>query len=173
MTVARHLLMQGRRIGGGGAPPEEYTAKQTEHNFGWGISSATYTRAGQKLTITNRRVIKLGFWLCKVNNPTGDVTLTIRKVSDGSLICSEVWGDAKDLTTDPVYEEVTFDTPVLINQEVRILAEFSGGDANNQVKVRLQLAEVKPDEQFCDYEAPDWTDRPAYDCAYRYKYYLP
>lgn len=148
----------------------EEAEEQTEHNFGWGISSATFTRAGQKLTISSRQVTNLGFWLLKMNNPTGDVTLTIRKVSDGSLISSKVWGDAADLTADPVYEEVEFDTPQTINEEVRILTEFSGGNATNQVKVRMQGADVKADEEFCAYEYPDWTDYPAYDCAYRYKY---
>lgn len=154
-------------------PPEEYTEEQTQHNFSWGLYSTAETRAGQKLTISNRQVTKLGFWLLKVNSPTGDVTLTMRKVSDDSLIYSKVWGDAADLTTDPVYEEVEFDTPETINEEVRILAEFSGGDANNQVKVRMQATDVKADEQFCVYETPDWTDYAAYDSAYRYTYYLP
>lgn len=142
--------------------------EQTEHNFGWGLNSTSYTRGGQRLTISDRQVTKLGFWLKKINSPTGDVTFTIRKVSDDSLICSKVWGQAEDLTTDPVYEEIEFDSPQVINEEVRILAEFLGGNTNDQVEIRLQLGDVKADECWTRYDG-SWSDKD-YDCAYIYTY---
>ncbi|MBA7588608.1 hypothetical protein ES708_30671 [subsurface metagenome] len=152
-------------------PPEEYTEEQTETQTDWGMRAGADTRAGQRLTIPNRKVIKLGFWLKKTNLPTGDVNLTIRKVSDDSLICSKVWGDAADLPTERTYKEKEFDTSILINEEVRISAEFIGGDAQNQVGVALKLSDVKPGECFTYYKSPDWTEGEGYDCAYRYKYY--
>jgi len=152
-------------------PPEEYTEEQTDSNFDWTLASVTDTRTGQRLFIPNRKVSKLGFFLWKVNDPTGDVTFTIRRVSDDGIILSKVWGDAAGLTPEISYEEVEFDTPTLINALVRILAEFSGGNANNQVKVRMSSADVKAEEYFTYFQTPDWTDQEAWDCAYRYKYY--
>lgn len=165
--------MQARRIGGGGAPPppEEYTEKQTDFDYDLGLYADSYTRLGQRLNISNRRVTKLGFWLSKQNEPTGDVTLTIRKVSDDSLIISKVWGDAADLTTEPTYYEVEFATPTLINEEVRISVEFLGGTATHAVVVHLQLSDVKADEYLTFFKTPDWTDNEANDTAYKYKYY--
>ncbi|MBA7592783.1 hypothetical protein ES708_34977 [subsurface metagenome] len=152
-------------------PPEEKTEEQTQVQYDWGLYAAYTTRAGQRLVIPNRKVIKLGFWLKKTNLPTGDVTFTIRNASDNSLIVSKLWGDAADLTTERTYEEVEFDTPQVIDEEVRISAEFTDGDAENQANVALRLADVKPDEFFTYYESPSWTDNEGYDCAYRYKYY--
>lgn len=146
------------------------TEEQTETQFDWALCSATTTRGGQRLTISNRQVTKLGLWLKKVNSPTGDVTLTIRKVSDDGVLLTKVWGDAADLPTERTYKEVEFDTPQTINEEVRILAEFSGGDANNQVCVAIKLSDVKADECFTYYESPDWDEGGGYDCAYIYTY---
>jgi hypothetical protein len=152
-------------------PPEEKTHEQTVAQFDWTIHGAADTRAGQKLFIPNRKVIKLGLWLSKTNLPTGDVTLTIRKVSDDSLISSKVWGEAADLTTERTYKEVEFDSPQVVNEQVRISAEFLGGDATNKVGVAIATSDVKPDEFFSVFKTPDWTDKDAYDAAYRYKYY--
>jgi len=146
--------------------------EQTEVQFDWALYSGGNTRGGQKLTISNRQVTKLGFWLMKTNAPTGDVTLTIRKVSDNAIILSKVWGDAAELPTERTYEEVEFDTPATINEEVRILTEFTGGSTENQVKVAIKLSDVKADEQFTYYESPSWTETD-YDCAYRYTYEEP
>ncbi|MBA7581058.1 hypothetical protein ES708_22958 [subsurface metagenome] len=152
-------------------PPEEYTEEQPVYNYeAWGIFSDGDTRAGQKLNISNRQVIKLGFWLKKKDNPTGNVAFTIRKVSNDDVLLSKDWGDAATLPTEITYKEVTFDTPQTINEEVRICCEFSGGDSFNKIIVALNLGDIKPDECFTVYEAPSWNDL-GYDCAYRYKYY--
>ncbi len=152
-------------------PPELEIEEQTETQFDWGLYASYTTRAGQRLTIPNRKVVKLGFWLSKANFPTGDVTFTIRKVSDDSLISSKLWGDAADLTTERTYEEMEFDSPQVINEEVRISVEFTGGTTDNQVKVALKLADVKANECFTYYNSPSWTESEGYDCAYRYTFY--
>ena len=85
-------------------PPEEYTEEQTEHDSYFGTYGGNIHTRGQKLTIANRKVTKLGFWLFKGGDPTGNVTFQIRKVSDDSLIASQVWGDAADLPTEITYE---------------------------------------------------------------------
>ena len=124
-------------------------------------------RSGQRLTIPNRKVTKLGFWLRKRNNPTGDVAFEIRKVSNNDLIVSKVWGDASGLQ-DPVnYEEVTFDTPATINEEVRICIYYPFGDLTDNIRMNYQNTDVKGSEV---YTYGGWEDWPDHDGAYRYTY---
>ncbi|GAI59212.1 unnamed protein product [marine sediment metagenome] len=92
-------------------------------------------------------------------------------MSDDSLISSKVWGDAADLTTELTYKEVEFDSPQVINEEVRISGEFSGGSTTHQVNVGRKIGDVKPNEFFSVYQTPTWTDYESYDCAYRYTFY--
>lgn len=148
----------------------EQTEEQTEHNSSVAIHGALYFRLGQQLTISGRTVTKLGFWISKYGKPTGDVTFTIRKVSDSSIMASKVWGDAADLTASLVYEEVEFDTPPTIDEEVYILVEFSGGDASNYVAVAYQNSDVKADEFFTAYKTTGWVDMTGWDTAYIYTY---
>ena len=99
------------------------TEEQTAYNDFLSLLVTEAGRIGQKLTITNRTVTKLGFWLGKKNSPVGDVTFTIRRVSNDAVLGSKVWGNATSLTTSPVYREATFDSPVAVNELVYILAE--------------------------------------------------
>jgi len=147
------------------------TEEQTASNAG-GLVYADYPRTGQRLTISNRRVTKLSFWFGKQGSPTGDVAFTIRKVSDDSVIQSEVWGDAGDIPgTD--WHEVVFSSPQTINEEVRILLEFTGGDSTNGVNMYFQSSDVKASEVWTRYtEGDGYGDASAYDCRYKYEYEL-
>ncbi|MBA7580706.1 hypothetical protein ES708_22600 [subsurface metagenome] len=151
--------------------PEEYTEEQTLHPVGSSMNSETFTQVGQRLTIPNRAVSKLGFWLYKYGAPAGDVTFKILRVSDDGLICSKKWGNAEDLPIEFDYKEVTFDTPQTINEEVRILAEFAGGDGSNGIRQGTENSDVKEDEYLTKGVGLVWTDAEIWDCAYRYKYY--
>lgn len=145
------------------------TEEQTSYNDEVAIQTAR-KRGGQRLTIPNREVTKLGFWLRKRNNPTGDVTFEIRRVSDDGLIVSKVLGDASGLQ-DPVnYEEVTFDTPTNINEEVRICIYYPFGDLTDNVRLNYQDSDVKADE-YLTYGG--WSDFTDLDCAYIYTYEEP
>ena len=144
--------------------------EQTQYDSSIGMFSAQVIRDGQRLTIPNRLVTNLGFWLHKSGSPSGDVTFTIRKVSDDSIINSKVWGAATGLEAGPTYEEVEFDTPVTINQEVRIACEFSGGNADNRVFLNLQNADVKANECRSYHYEGEWSDVGNNDDAYRYTY---
>jgi len=137
------------------------------------LRSGGATRVGQKLTIPNRVVSKLGFWLSKVGSPTGDVIFEIRKVSDDSLICSKLWGDAADLALSATYYEVTLVTAELINEEVRILAEAEGANADNCPQIHFQNTDVKANEYVTYYISPTYTDNETWDMAYRYTYSEP
>ena len=109
--------------------------EQLQHDSITGMDGSNRTRIGQRITISNRSVTRLAFVLSKVNSPTGDITFNIRKVSNDASLGSKVMGDASSLTTFPVVtlKEVTFDTAITVNEEVRISTEFSGGDSGNQV----------------------------------------
>jgi len=136
------------------------------------LYSGFIVRSGQRLTISDRKVAKLAFVMKKVGNPTGDITFTIRKVSDDAIIVSEVWGDASDLLTSTEWEEVTFATPTIINEEVRISHEYAGGDGSNYIVSTFQAADVKADEREARYYASteSWYDDSNKDCCYRYTY---
>ena len=136
------------------------------------LQSAGNIKAGQRLTISNREVTKLGFYIEKYGFPTGDVTFTIRKVSDDALINSKVWGDAGDLPTVVTYEEVELVDPSVINEEVRISVEFSGGTSTNRVSCSGELSDVKEDEYLTKYYT-SWEDLTDKDLAYKYTYEEP
>lgn len=147
------------------------TEEQTQEN-GWSacLRGDTQTRGGQRLTISNRRVTKLGFLAYKVGSPTGDLTFTIRRVSNDSIIVSKVWGDLSSLGAYPgVYEEVVFDNPVTINEEVRILGEVSTGDADNRGALAGYSTNVKDDEHATLY-TDSWIDSSPSDLYYIYTY---
>lgn len=134
---------------------------------------ATAIRGGQRLTITNRVVSKLAFKCEKGGSggaPTGDITFTIRKVSDDSLVvASKVWGDAVAIVAG-AWMEVTFNTPVFVNEEVRILLEFVGGDATNWVGHYGTNTDVKADEFYTRHLDGSYSTATTWDATYRYTY---
>ena len=148
------------------------TEEQTAITSAYPLYSGSKTRCGQKLTISNRAITKLTFRMADVGSPSGDVTFTIRQLDD-TILASKVWGDAGDLGAVSNWREVTLDTPILVNEEVRISAEFTGGDASNYAWVAYQNTDVKASEGLSYYDG-SWTDEDGngndYDCAYKYSY---
>lgn len=147
------------------------TEEQTAYTIGTYLFAGTRIRAGQRLTISNRTVSKLSLVLQKFGSPTGDVTFTIRKVSDDDILASKVWGDASALSTEITWEEATFDSPVTINEEVRLLVEFNSGDDSNFIRYYYQDTNIKADE-LRTYYITSYTDDSASDAAYIYTYEL-
>ncbi len=141
--------------------------------FGTG-QTANVHAFGQRLTISNRTVNKLSFRLKKTGSPTGNITFKIYEVDVGA-VGSKVLGDASTLTTSPVWYEVTFDTPLALDGNYLIYAEFTNGDSSNYVQVQYSSAEAKLNEWAVLYTStqdpgdPD-TEWDSYDCVYRYKY---
>jgi len=151
----------------------EYTEEQLVNNAGFNLFGSLFTRVGQRLTVPNRTIIRLAFILAKFGSPVGDITFTIRKVSDDPhIINSKIWGDAGDLTIFDYWYEVEFDTPATINEEVRMQAEFSGGDNMNYIMVRYQNTDVKADEMLTRYLSSPY-DVETQDCTYIYTYTVP
>ena len=152
-------------------PPEEQTEEQIQENNTREMYDPGLTRAGQRLFILNREVTKLGFWLHRQGDISGDVTFRIRKVSDDSVILEKVAVDAGAIPTETTYYEVEFDTAIIINEEVRILAEWIGGGYNRRVHFHVQNTEVKENEYLDQYTNTTYAPITTWDAAYRYKYY--
>ncbi|MBA7674932.1 hypothetical protein ES703_83160 [subsurface metagenome] len=153
------------------APSEEKTEEQTQVSNGYAINYHNNGRAGQHLTIPNRKVTKLAFWIRKRGSPTGNVTMNIRRVSDDGIILSKVWGAANALSTDYSFVEVEFETPETINEEVRLSCEADVQGYGNDIFYMYQNTDVKADQVHSRYLAGAWADQGSEDCAYRYKYY--
>lgn len=130
------------------------------------------TRAGQRLTITNRVVSKLSFKCGKGGGggaPTGTITYTIRSTSDDSVLATKAWGDAGDIVTGE-WMEVTFDTATYANEEVFILLEFAGGDSSNYVTHYGANTDEKADEYYVRYLEGAYNNATTWDATYIYTY---
>ena len=94
--------------------------EQTLSNTSNSLSSFFTHRMGQRLTISDRLVSTLSFYLAKIGSPTGDVTFTIRRVSDDLVLVSKVMGDASVLPDDvapgPTWKVVNFDIPIVVDE---------------------------------------------------------
>lgn len=149
------------------------TEEQTTYTFYGSLGSVgdAAREWGQRLTISNRIVSKLGFWLKKRGTPIGTLTFRILRVSDSSVICSKLWGDMSDLPADTIYEEVEFDTPQFINEEVRIVAFAADEIAEaNGAYIGYERDDVKADEYTTRRIVGLFLDAEGHDTAYKYTY---
>ena len=70
---------------------------QSLQSHDWSMYNGFVVRAGQKLTIPNKTVCRVGFMLKKQNFPAGTLYCRIRKVSDDNII--ETSSDTIDVST--------------------------------------------------------------------------
>ena len=151
------------------------TEEQTQQNSTFSLHTvgAEWGNSyGQRLTITNRLITKLSFLMGKVGTPYGTISFVIRKIDD-SLLASKLWGNSVDLPASATWLEVTLDTPLNVNEEVRILVEQTGGEAgygNNPLVYRKTGGSVKANETGTAKHIGVWLDPPLEDCAYIYTY---
>jgi len=151
-------------------PPTEYTEEQTQSTSDQGIGNANYRNVGQKLTIANREVTKLAFYLGNGNGNSGAVTFKILNYSTKAVILSKVWGDASGIPTELTWCEVEFDTPTLIDAEVAILVNYSSSPS--PIMSRYDNTNPKANELKCRLKDDNsWSEDSDQDFAYRYKYY--
>ena len=131
-----------------------------------------WDRVGQRLTISNRSVSKISFRTKKVGSPTGTITMTIRKVSNDALLDSKEWGNAASVSTTAGYIEVTFDSAVSVNEEVRILMEWSGtlGNGSDYLQFQFYIGNPKASEGATRYNAGYTDAGDAWDATYIYTY---
>jgi len=127
---------------------------------------------GQRVTITNRVVSKLSFYLSRTGSPDGAVTFLIRAVDGDAILATKLLGNSIDISTTPAWYEVEFDTPVLINEEVYLLQVATGGEAGNLIQIYSSYPnDVKEDEYLVTRGGTGiYTNRPDYDSDYIYTY---
>jgi len=145
---------------------EEQTSSDGDWQLYSGASSGN--AVSQKLTISDRRVTKLAFKLKKVGNPTGDVIFFIYSETGGYL-AYQTWGAAADLGTTYAWCEITLETPVNVDEEVRVACGFNYGDSSNYVAVEYNSTSVKALEALSWYDTA-WNEEATYDLVYRYSY---
>ena len=121
------------------------------------------TAWGQRKRIENKRVWKIGFPTALYSSGSGNLTFTIRRVSDGSIVQSKAWGPINSLPTSAAWIYVTFTGVPVINEDVRILFEYSG---NGRIDA-WQNSDVKANEWQTDYSVSvGWEEDTASDAPY-------
>lgn len=147
------------------------TEEQTDVSRLWSSLSAT-TSWGQRLTISNRVVTKLSFYLKRVGTPGGTLSFKIYKVSDSSLVVEKLWGNSNDIDTTAAWYEVTFDTPTLINEQVYLMVIATAGAASNLLNIYdSNGADVKASENMVRRVSGVYSAYPVgSDFGYKYTY---
>lgn len=146
------------------------TEEQTTSDSDMPLHSGVRYGAGQKLTISGRRLARLYFKLKKVGSPSGEVAFSIYSVTTGALLVRRVWGDAFNLGTSYGWQYVTLYWWHKINEEVRIVCEFQDGDSSNYVDMAYNETSVKASQELTEKYTGDWSDEAGYDAAYKYTY---
>lgn len=150
------------------------TEAQLVSDINYSLAGDEYTRVGFRVTISSRYISSVSFLLSQRNNPTGDVTFTIRKTSDDALLGSKVWGDASSLPVlgSRAWKTATFSVPIYVNEEVRILCEYSGGDYSSAINIfcGAENSNIKGSEVFTSYTPSSYTDDANDDGTYSYEY---
>jgi hypothetical protein len=120
------------------------TGASNQNMAGTGVS-----RHGMKYTGTALRYKKIKnikFYLGARNgSPTGNMTATMRKVSDDSLLTSSDPVDAATYTQNSL---VTFNfqtRPAIPAYDVYLLIEYTGGDATNYIRSAYKTSDVFAD----------------------------
>jgi len=134
----------------------------------------SWVRLGQRLTISNREVLSIGYHVRRVGSPTGNVTLSIYDASTDEVIFSKVWGDASGLPESGAsgYCEVTLDPPIRINREVRLCVEYYGGNATDYCQSAYFTGDKITGESYTNYyHYGQWHDiGEAEEGSYCYEY---
>ena len=147
------------------------SSSQTSYNKET-IVCSSQSRVGQKKTISNMIVSRLGFWFRKdLAATSGDVYYRIRRVSDDSIISEKFAGSVVSFSTGTTYTEITFDSPALINEEVRLCLEVDNGGSTGLIIV-YQNTDVKAGECLSQYSST-WGEAPTKDCSYIVTYSNP
>uniref|UniRef100_A0A6M3J992 Tail protein n=1 Tax=viral metagenome TaxID=1070528 RepID=A0A6M3J992_9ZZZZ len=155
------------------------TEEQTYHDS-WAICKATpggERYQGQKLTISNRLVTHLSFYLKRTGTQSpGDegYHYQIYSVATDTLLGSVSMGQWKDISDTGEWIEGELGTPVQIDEEVRICV-FSpwGVQGQHYLSVGYNAGSVKADEVYThtdNYPPENWTDDSQNDLAYIYTY---
>jgi len=132
----------------------------------------TIYKAGQQRIINECVVYKVGCWLKRTGNPSGNVSMSIYRTSDGALLGTKELGLASSISTsftyDYYYYEVEFDSPISVDGDSYVVAEIDTlNDASNYLNVICTRYDEYPTEDGCYYDT-SWHD--SYDAAYIISY---
>jgi hypothetical protein len=131
-----------------------------------------WTRLGQRVSMTDRTVLSIGYHVRRVGSPTGNVTLAIRDALTDEILFSAVWGDASQLpeSGQSGYCEVELGSPMLINQDVRICVEYNGGNSTDYCQGAYYTGDKITGESYTNYNS-QWHDiGEAEEGSYCYSY---
>jgi len=129
---------------------------------GDGLAKNSWCRLGQVVNITGRYVASIGYNVWKIGEPTGNITLSVRNITEtDGVIFSKVWGDASNLAAwgtgvNPV--EVMLDEPMCINATVRICVEYYDGDMDNYCGAGYYAGDRVTGEWYTNYRYGQWHD---------------
>ena len=149
------------------------TESQTSYDTDILLRNNGAIRAGQRLTISNRQVTSVSFYLKKVGTPpsTGGY-ITIYSLADAALATVSV-SDAEIQALTASYTLFTKSiTPTFINEEVRMIIGINQNTSwteTNCIAVAYQNSDIKASEYFT-YFGTIWTNATTQDCAYQYDY---
>jgi len=133
-----------------------------------------WVRLGQRLTIPDRKVTSIGYHVRRVGSPTGDIVISLRDAETGMAIFTAVWGDASELPEggSQGYCEVVLTPPIRVNGDVRICAEYYGGNETDYCLAGYATGDKVPGEWYTNYlHYGVWHDiGEAEEGAYCYEY---
>ena len=101
------------------------------------------TRSGQRITIANRTICRLSFYMMKTGTPTGTLYSRIRNSATDAIL--QTSADTVNVAAlGAAYAWYNFSFNLLVNLDVRLLVEIVGGTSNatNYVRVGNQGTNV-------------------------------
>lgn len=152
------------------AEPDGYI-EQTDYDANKKLYAGSTTRCGERLLLKNKVVAGLSFVLGRCGSPTGALYFRIRRVIDDSILAEATLLDVSTLATSLTWVDLELNTPVYINEEVRITVEYDGGDSSNYINVSYKYANVVSGGMRTYYSGGAWTDDGASDMAFKIHYY--
>lgn len=136
---------------------------------GWdylgGSSPAVWSRLGQRLTINDGEIYAIGYRLCKVGSPTGNVTLSVRDSATDNVLWSGIWGDASELpdANNNTYMRVFCPASLKVDGDIRICVEYWGGNETDYVRAGYYSGDRITGQWYTNYtnystDAGGWHD---------------
>jgi hypothetical protein len=125
------------------------------------ISDTYGDKQCQRLTISNRYITKLAFYIKRVGTDNYEIYFGIWRVSDGSLITRSDTFYGSSLTTSYQLVEKDLQTPnVVVNEEVRMgVCQSAAIGTTSITRIAYQSTDVKADEYRSKHNyLADWVD---------------
>jgi len=146
--------------------------------LGGGDSPAVWSRLGQRVAIEDGEIFAVGYRLCKVGSPTGNVTVSVRRSSTDVVLWSQVWGDAGDLpeANNNTYIKLDITPSLKVDGDIRICVEYYGGNETDYVQAGYYSGDKIPGQWYTNYtnystDVGGWHDiGEAEDAAYYMSY---